>query len=154
MVIGNFNKMPLEFLCNQSYLRCCIVFCTRGDAVLNQIITDIDNYAAPEALTPLIGNEDDHCAVYMKSVSVKRCQYNRIRWRNTTPASRQQVLLDLAKQDWAKVSAAGSADTKTESFHETVTNILDRHCPYSHIIPYFVPTGYILQTSYFSCLFN
>ena len=130
MVIGDFNKMPLEFLCNQFNLKCCIDFCTRGDAVLDQIITDIDGYTAPEALPPLIGNEDDHCAVYMKSVTVKRRQYHRIRRRKITPASRQQVLLDLAKQDWSEVTAAGSVDTKAEIFHETVTNILDRHCPY------------------------
>ena len=73
MMIGDFNKMPLEFLCNQFNLRCCIDFCTRGDEVLDQIITDtcIDGYTAPEALPPLIGNEDDHRAIYMKSVTMK-----------------------------------------------------------------------------------
>ena len=66
-MIGGFDKMPLKFVCDQYNLRCCIDFCTHGDAVLDQIITDSDSKRLP----PLIGNEDDHCAVYMKSVTVK-----------------------------------------------------------------------------------
>lgn len=130
MMVGDFNKMPLEFLCKQFNMKCCINFCTRGDAILDQIVTDIDSYTNPEALPPLIGNEDDHCAVYMQGVKVKRHPQHHVTRRRITPSSRQQVLLDLAKQDWSDVFIADDVNTKTEVFHNSVNAILNQHCPY------------------------
>ena len=97
---------------------------------MDQIFTDIDDYSAPEALPPLIGNEDDHCGVYMKGVTVKRRQYHKVTRSKITPASRQQVLLDLAKQNWTEVTLVDNVNSKAEAFHGIVNTILDKHCPY------------------------
>ena len=58
LLSGDFDQLPLDFFCKQFNVRCCVDFCTRGNAVLDQIITDIDQYPKPIKLPPLVGNEE------------------------------------------------------------------------------------------------
>ena len=129
LLSGDFNQLPLDFFCKQFNVRCCVDFCTRGNAVLDQIITDIDQYPKPIKLPPLVGNEEDHCGILMGSTKIKRYEYVKITRRNVTAGSKQQVLLNLAKQDWSKVLASPCVDSKTETMNSIIINILDKYCP-------------------------
>ena len=59
-------------------------FYTRGTAILNQILSDVDQYDKPVELPPLLGNENDHRAIFVGSVRVKRFEYVKVTQRNIT----------------------------------------------------------------------
>ena len=78
-------------------------FYTRGNAILDQILSDVDQYDKPVELPPLLGNENDHCGILVGIVPVKRFEYVNVTQRNITASAKPQVLLDIAKQDWSDV---------------------------------------------------
>ena len=63
LLVGDFNRIPLEFFCSEFNLMPCINFATRGVHTLDQILTNA-KYPAPVKLPSLVGNENDHCAVF------------------------------------------------------------------------------------------
>ena len=129
LLIGDFNQLPLEFFSKQFNLKCCVDFYTRGTAILDQILSDVDQYDKPVELPPLLGNENDHCGIFVGSVRVKRFEYVKVTQRNITASTKHQVLLDIAKQDWSDVYNSPCVNSKTEQLNNIVTDILDKHCP-------------------------
>ena len=130
LLVGDFNRIPLDFFCKQFNMKCCVDFCTRGNAILDQIVTDLYQYPTPVPLPSLAGNEEDHCGISMGSTMIKRYEYTKMTKRDITPGGRQQVLLDLAKQDWSVVYDAPDVDTKSQALHTTITDKINRYCPY------------------------
>jgi hypothetical protein len=43
------------------------------------------------------------------------------------------VLYELAQQEWKSVLSASSIDTKVDNLHQTINEIIDKHCPLKHI---------------------
>ena len=111
-------------------MKCCVDLCTRGNAIPDQIVTDLYQYPRPVPLPSLAGNEEDHCGIFMGSTMIKRYEYTKMTKRDIIPGGRQQVLLDLAKQDWSVVYDAPDIDTKSQALHTTITDIINRYCPY------------------------
>ena len=72
LVGGDFNHMPLDELTVQFNLCKKIDFTTRGDAILDQILTDVDDYRSPSCLPPLLGNETDHCCVHLPGQNITK----------------------------------------------------------------------------------
>ena len=129
LLTGDFNRMPLDGLCAQFKLNKCVGFFTYQNSILDQILTDIDEYPSAVKLPPLVGNENDHCGIYLGSIFVRKRHYTVVTKRVITPASRQSVLIDIAKQDWKDVLSAPCADTKTDALNQIIVTILDNHCP-------------------------
>ena len=127
---GDFNRMNLDGLCAQLKLNKCVVFFTYQNSIFDDhILTDIDEYPSAVKLPPLVGNENDHCSIYLGSIFVRKRHYTVVTKRVITPASRQSVLIDIAKQDWKDVLSAPCADTKTDALNQIIVTILDNHCP-------------------------
>jgi hypothetical protein len=129
-IAGDFNCISLDFFCAQFRLACCVHFSTRKDACLDQILTNIDRPITPVKLPPLVGNEDDHCGIFMGSMCIQRYNYIKVTQRKITPSSKLKVLANIAGQCWTEVLTALCVDTKVEALNHTVTSIIDRHCPY------------------------
>ena len=110
-------------------LNCCVDCYTRGTAILNQILSDVDQYDKPVELPPLLGNETDHCGIFVGSVRVKRFEYVKVTQRNITASTKHQDLLDIAKQDLSDVSNSPCVNSKTEQLNNIDSDILDKHCP-------------------------
>lgn len=129
ILVGDFNQIPLDFLCSQFNLQRKIDFSTRGNVILDQILTDVNNYSVATKLTPLIGNENDHCGVFLDCSKVRKSQYTSVTRRKITPTAKQQVIIDIATQDWSEVTNTQCIHAKTAALNTVVFNILDTHCP-------------------------
>ena len=108
----------------------CVGLFTYQNSILDDhILTDIDEYPSAVNLPPLVGNENDHCGIYLGSIFVRKCHYIVVTIRIVIPASRRSALIDIAKQDWNGVLSAPCADTKTDALNQIIVTILDDHCP-------------------------
>jgi hypothetical protein len=129
ILAGDFNNMPLHDFTGQFDLKPCVDFHTRGNATLDQILTDIPAYGTAIKLPPLIGNENDHCGILLQSATMDRHSFTKTKKRVVTNSSKHSVMLSIAKQDWRAVTVAENLDDKVEHLHNIATGILDQHCP-------------------------
>ena len=129
LVSGDFNHMPLDELTVQFNLCKKIDFTTRGDAIQDQILTDVDDYRSPLCLPPLLGNETDHCCVHLPLQNITKHKYKVMISRGWNTRTRNDILLDLALQEWSHASEIQDVYEMVDRYHKTITTILDGHCP-------------------------
>ena len=129
VVSGDFNRMPLHDLSVQFNISAQVNFPTRGDATLDQILTDIEHYEQALCLPPLSGNERDHCCIHLPGQNIIKQKYKEVFCRQWNIQRKTDVLLDIARQDWAQVIDISDLDDMVEQYHTTINNILDEHCP-------------------------
>ena len=129
LIYGDFNKLDTSLLQHTFNMRQLINFTTRGDAVLDLILSDSSEYcettitkSAPLAL-------NDHCSVVVSSPKKLPPKYVTASKRMVTPASKSKVGLDLALADFSEVYAAPTVDDKVRAFHGIISTICDKHCP-------------------------
>ena len=53
IITGDFNKLPVENLCQQFGLRDLVNFRTREDTKLDLVLTDVAEYSSPTTLAPV-----------------------------------------------------------------------------------------------------
>ena len=129
VITGDFNRLPLKQLCEQFNLTERVNFSTRGDAVLDQIITDIREYKDAQELPPITQEKVDHCAILLTGVQQEVPKYTTVQKRKLNSETRQNIALDIAKENWSSVLQAETTDEKVNQLHETVNQILDKNCP-------------------------
>lgn len=65
LIAGDFNRLPVKDMCEQFGLRDLVNFSTRGDAKLDLVLTDIEEYSDPTKLAPIAHNDHCCCAAYL-----------------------------------------------------------------------------------------
>ena len=79
-------------------------------------------------------SNNDHCCVLLNSSQAKKpAKYIRTTKRVVNNIRKNQVLLDLAKQDWNAVLSATTVHSKVEALHHIINQILDKHCPFKTV---------------------
>ena len=127
LLAGDFNRLPVENLCEQFGLSDLVTFNTRESAKLDLMLTDISEYQPAVKLAPLAHN--DHCCILVKGQMFKNNSYVRINKRLATPKRKNSFLAELAATDWGNVLHSPSVHTKVAQLHKTVNELLNKHCP-------------------------
>ena len=102
-------------------------FNTREDAMLDLILTDISSYKSCENLAPIANN--DHCCILLRGEGNLPSCYVKKQKRLVTHPRKLMVLKDLAEQSWSSVLNAQDINSKVNLMHDTISKILDKHCP-------------------------
>ena len=63
-ITGDFNKLNLDPLCRQFGLRKCVKSPTRGNAILDQILTNMSHLFEPAQHLPPLGRSDHQCLLF------------------------------------------------------------------------------------------
>ena len=94
-------------------------FATRHNAHLDNIYSSIPEYTKlhPQKLPPLVGNEQDHCCIFMPPEAVYE--------RN----SKQQLVEALYAVDWQCVYNESDVNGKAEVFQSMVPSIVNNVRP-------------------------
>ena len=78
LITGDFNKLDVKNISEQFGLRNIVNFSTRGDAMLDLMLTDMEDYKTPTKLAPLASN--DHCCILLRSEERRVGKECRSRW--------------------------------------------------------------------------
>lgn len=95
--------------------------------MLDLIMTNCDGYNTCTKLAPLGTNE--HCCILVPSTNKPKQKFVSVTKRKYTPKSKNNIKLDIIKEDWAQVFAARTVDEKADALHAAIENILDTHAP-------------------------
>ncbi|XP_071944695.1 uncharacterized protein [Antedon mediterranea] len=129
LVLGDFNRLNINPLCRAHSLKQIIDEPTRGDAILDLVITNLKNYYKKPIVCSPIGRSD-HNTIYLPPIGCsktgkqikrlvrplrKHCIYEFGRWITNHP--------------WYEVLDASSTSDKADAFYTTVQDAIDNHFP-------------------------
>ena len=127
VITGDFNRLPVDNICEQFGLSDLVDFSTRDDSKLDLILSDVAEYNAAVKLPPISNN--DHCCILVEGQQCRKSNYVQVQRRVVTPQRKNALLADLASASWNDVLDAKDVHEKVTVFHNQVTVLLDKHCP-------------------------
>ena len=129
VLTGDFNRLDTTFIADTFKLKNIVPFSTRGDAQLDKILTNMEEYRLENCnkLAPLANN--DHCCITVTNCFRKPYQYIYKLKRKSTRATKMAVEQDIALLDWTPVLEAHNIDEKVNTYYNMINSIVDQHCP-------------------------
>ena len=123
--------MDLSIISEAFHLAKLIDFATRHNAHLDNIYSDIEEYtkADPQKLAPLVGNEKDHCCVFLPPSYIKHRKYIYKAKRSYKRDTKLKLAEALHQVDWTSVYEANDVHEKAEKFQTQVVVIANQICP-------------------------
>jgi hypothetical protein len=127
-ITGDFNKLNLDLLCRQFGLRKCVKSPTRGNAILDQILTNMSHLFEPAQHLPPLGRSDHQCLLFKPKQRMKLPPITK-KFRPMKPGNLQTLQAEMSKETWESVINAEDVDDKVFIFNTLVTNMLDIAMP-------------------------
>ena len=118
-------------VCKSFQLHKLVNFNTRQAATLDNIYSDLTDYSKNEVqkLPPLIGNEGDHCCIYMPSCHTQKHRYQYKTIRVQKKDSMFQLTKELVDISWQEIYDEHDINKKAEKFQLILRGAADRACP-------------------------
>ena len=131
ILCGDFNHLNMEATCEAFKLRKLVDFATRQGAHLDNIYSDIVEYnkQTVQNLPPLIGNEEDHCCLYLPSCFKKKHEYKYKTKRLYKHDTKAKLAEQLYNHDWSDLYGEPDVHKKAALFQTSMRKIVDNTCP-------------------------
>ena len=130
ILLGDFNRLNVAALLNDSHFHQVVEGPTRGENTLDKIITNIStHYEKPEITSP-IGNSDHNTILWYPVSRVKK--ENKIRHRLVRPMPDSAIRAFgtwISSHDWSEVTECRDVDDQCNQFYETLHAAIQRYFP-------------------------
>ena len=124
IIAGDFNKMKLGSLCNRFDLRKIVKKPTRGNNILDRIVSNMSPLFNEVQHLPPLGRSDHQCLL----LNPKCRMSTRPRSRTFRPMNCSNLIaleIKLSKTAWDAVYGAENVDDEVSIFNGVVTQALD-----------------------------
>lgn len=128
IITGDFNKLNLEPLCRQFGLRKLVKLPTRGNATLDQFLTNMSHLFEPVEHLPPLGRSDHQCLLLKPKQPLKLPPVTK-KFRPMKPGNLQTLQVEMCKETWESVINAVDVDNKVSIFNTLVANMLNIAMP-------------------------
>ncbi|XP_072048561.1 uncharacterized protein [Amphiura filiformis] len=130
VVMGDFNRTDISYLCRAHSLNQVVTVPTRKNAILDLVITNLKNqYDIPNVCSPL--GKGDHNTIYWSPSGAVRTP-GRVIKRTVRPLLKPDIHEFgrwITSHTWDEVLNANSTQDKTDAFYSTVHEAIERHFP-------------------------
>lgn len=131
VILGDFNQLNTDPLLTDQRYRQIVDRPTRGEHILDKIITNISSWYADVQIKSPIGMSDHNTLLWSpKTVYTK--QPNKTRYRHSRPMPDSAVRgfgAWIADQDWTEVTIQVDVNSQLEGFTETLNSAIDKYFP-------------------------
>lgn len=128
-ICGDFNRAKITSLCSKG-MKQIVRVPTRGQAVLDLIITDIAKYYKAAVTLPPIGKSDHNTVLWEPDATFKtRATTVSITSRPLPDSSIRQFGQWITAYDWRPVMDATDTQTKTSTFYSILHEQIGKHFP-------------------------
>ena len=127
-IMGDFNQMKLNTLCRRFSMKKSVKAATRGNNVLDLILTNMSDLYNDVVHLPPVGRSDHQCLLNCP----KRKQSAKLfshKVRLLKPSNLNTLGLKLNLEEWAPVFLANDVDDKVTNFTNIVKDMLDETIP-------------------------
>ncbi len=129
MILGDFNRTDIKPLCLGNCLTQVVNKPTRGDAILDLIITDMSNlYHTPNVTSP-IGRSDHSCVSWFPKSS--RPINVKVKHKIQTFSDSQICMFGrwIQSQTWNEISSVSDVQSKADAFYCLVNGAISTIFP-------------------------
>jgi exonuclease III len=135
ILCGDFNHLDLSTVCESFKLHKLVNFSTRQGSILDNIYSDILQYtkSEPAKIAPLIGNEADHCCIFIPPSYRKKHTYEYKTIRTRTSDSKYTLTKELVCANWQDIYNEPDVNRKAVIFQQNMRAIADKVCPLKRI---------------------
>ena len=130
IITGDFNRLNLNQLKNHFKLKQLVKFHTRGTAILDLILTNMDkHFSTPECFPPL--GLSDHNTVFLKPALRIPNQHTRktVTIRDMRESNRARLGRYFACVDWSCLYSQNTCENKSKVFNDLFTIGLENILP-------------------------
>ncbi|XP_071957019.1 uncharacterized protein [Antedon mediterranea] len=129
-IAGDFNRMVIGDILKGNDFRQIVKFNTRNNAVLDLIITNMDDtfYTAPSALAP-IGMSDHVCVLWKPKIRPRLNSTKNIVVRPFYESRKCEFGRWLLTQDWLEVINSASTQDKMDALYNILNSAIDKYFP-------------------------
>ncbi|KAI8494998.1 hypothetical protein Bbelb_269840 [Branchiostoma belcheri] len=133
ILLGDFNHLDISQLCNGNNLSQVIKEPTRGQAMLDLIITNLDkHYKTPQILGPL-GLSDHNTVLWEPQTTRKENFTKRKTLRPIRDSDRRAFGQWICTQTWDDVYASQTCASKAATFYTTMEDAINKFFPNKQI---------------------
>ena len=137
--VGDFNDLDTRYINSLLPLPLIVNFPTRGEAKLDLLFTDLDEYISAGCIRQPPLHTNDPCAIELLSAScIRQQKYKAIDKREITPSTKAALTEELSSHDWSDISRCRTVDEKVRQLQQTVTATYDKHWPLRRVRVTFV----------------
>ncbi|KAI8493297.1 hypothetical protein Bbelb_293010 [Branchiostoma belcheri] len=129
VVLGDLNRTDTTALCRGNRLKQVVNQPTRGDVVVDVIITNIYSQYGPPVVGAPVGRSDHNSVLWTPVVTRP---HNKSHSRVVRPLKDSDIRAFgtwITKHSWQEVYTAQSTQEKTDAFYETLTSGIDHFFP-------------------------
>ena len=114
---GDFNRLDTKYIQRHFKLKQVVKSPTRGDAILDLILTNLQNYYSPAEILPPFGLSDYNTVLLKPKMGVKKVSTKKsIMVRDTTPSNKASLCCYLTEIDWSVIDNERDCTSKLELF--------------------------------------
>ena len=128
IITGDFNKLKINSLGRQFGLHKCVKSPTWGNAILDQILTNMSHLFEPVEHLPLLGRSDHQCLHFKPKQHMKIPLITK-KFRPMKSHNLQILQAEMYKESWESVLNAEDVDDKVARFNTLIANMLDIAMP-------------------------
>jgi hypothetical protein len=130
---GDFNHLDMSDVCTLFNLKNIVDFPTRDTAYLDHIYTNIPEIQSASCTKlPPIGSSD-HSTAFLPSRAAEKPQSDFVYRRKITPQRRLEIEKDISGIEWSEMLENSDPNAQAEHLQNTVTAIVNRHCPFIRV---------------------
>ena len=131
ILLGDFNDLPIEDICETCSLKQVVKVPTRKDATLDLILTNVDNMLFKDPISlPGIGKSDHFCVAYIPKDYVKpEITKKTIIIRKFKDSAKREFGLWLSTFDWSLLFEIQCVNKKVEYFFTITWLMIDKYFP-------------------------
>ena len=135
LIAGDFNHYKEATVCRMYNLKQIVSKCTRENAVLDKVLTDIaDWYSLPD-ISSHIGKSDHLCVVVEPRMSRKHTPTNKVVLTSCASYYNRLCLKNnLESFNWSGLYNIVSCSEKLQYFNETLTRMINTHVPLKSVV--------------------
>ena len=128
LICGDFNNLKLNTLCRRFNLQKLVKSPTRGEKILDQILTNMSDLFHGAKHLPPIGRSDHQCLLLTPKTKKRVPPFSK-KVRLMKPGNLCALSLHMNLEDWEAVYSAQDVDDKVSAFNYIVIRMLDETCP-------------------------
>ena len=134
VILGDLNKLKTSSICNSFHLKQIVKLPTRKGAILDKILTNMDQYYQQPEIISHLGKSDHNMVVAIPhsspTWSPPKCKKTTVVSRAVSDDGKLSFGQDLLKINWSPLYRASTCDLQFQIFTTTLNHLIDQHFPF------------------------
>ncbi|XP_035688672.1 uncharacterized protein LOC118424240 [Branchiostoma floridae] len=127
--LGDFNHLNIHSILLDRELSQVVQSCTRGNATLDLIVTNMKTCYKPPKILPPIGLSDHCCVLWQAQVKLKQNTCTKKLIRPIREPNLSHFGRWITTHTWEEVLAATTTEEKADTFYSTLTSAIAEYFP-------------------------